>query len=106
MRILITACILGVETRGSDEECCTIIMSIASLTPVSYTCVSFHYYYTLLSSEVVKHLHKHHVLLNLFPTSTPFFCFFLCPCHWGWIIGQDKKLEMNDCWIAQKQGGG
>lgn len=74
MRILITACILGVETREGDEECCTIIMSITSLTPVSNICVSYHYY-TLLTSEVVKHLHKNHVLLKLFPTYTPFFCF-------------------------------
>ena len=41
-----------------------------------YTRVSFHYY-TLLTSEFVKHLHKNLVLLSLFRTCTFCFCFCL-----------------------------
>ena len=43
-------------------------------------------------------------IIKAFPYLYTFLLFFLCPCRWGWIIGQDKKLEMDDCWTAQEQG--
>ena len=109
MRILITACILGVETsREGDEECCTIIMSIISSTLVSHTCVSFHYY-TLLTSDLVKHLYKNHVSLKFVPYLRFFFYFFLVIVvgigSWDRIGDWSGVRWMMDGWMGMNWAG-